>query len=72
MKTMRVAMVGAGRAGIYADGILARSDVPVAIDVLEYLPAPYGLVRYGVAPDHPRIKQIVNALKAVLTVRTFG
>jgi hypothetical protein len=38
----------------------------VSIDIIERLPAPFGLVRYGVAPDHPRIKQIVVALANVL------
>ncbi|MGC0271894.1 FAD-dependent oxidoreductase [Pseudactinotalea sp. Z1739] len=63
---LRVAIVGAGPAGIYAADILAKTDLDVAIDLFERLPAPYGLVRYGVAPDHPRIKGIVNALYKVL------
>ncbi|MBP2473759.1 ferredoxin--NADP+ reductase [Crossiella equi] len=65
-RPLRVAVVGAGPAGIYAADILAKSDTPVSIDLLEKLPAPYGLIRYGVAPDHPRIKQIVHALQRVL------
>lgn len=64
--TLRVAVVGAGPAGIYASDILARSGEDVAIDLIERLPAPFGLVRYGVAPDHPRIKQIIVALHKVL------
>jgi ferredoxin--NADP+ reductase len=63
---LRVAVVGAGPAGIYASDILARSGTPVQIDLIERLPAPFGLVRYGVAPDHPRIKQIIVALHKVL------
>lgn len=63
---LRVAVVGAGPAGIYASDILARSGQDVRIDVIERLPAPFGLVRYGVAPDHPRIKQIIVALHKVL------
>lgn len=62
----RVAIVGAGPAGIYAADILAKSALPVSIDLFERLPAPYGLVRYGVAPDHPRIKQIIVALYKIL------
>lgn len=58
-------MVGAGPAGIYAADILSRS-LAVRIDLIERLPAPYGLVRYGVAPDHPRIKQIIAALHKIL------
>jgi ferredoxin--NADP+ reductase len=61
-----VAVVGAGPAGIYASDILSRSDLDVSIDLVERLPAPFGLVRYGVAPDHPRIKQIIVALHKVL------
>jgi ferredoxin/flavodoxin---NADP+ reductase len=64
--TLRVAIVGAGPAGIYAADQLAKSSSAVAIDIFERLPAPYGLVRYGVAPDHPRIKEIVKALERVL------
>lgn len=63
---LRVAVVGAGPAGIYASDILARSGLDVSIDLVERLPAPFGLVRYGVAPDHPRIKQIIVALHKVL------
>ena len=77
MSTLRVAIVGAGPAGIFAADLLHKADrrFDVAIDLFEQLPAPYGLVRYGVAPDHPRIKGIVNALREVLDggrVRLFG
>ena len=54
---MRVAVIGAGPAGIYASDILSWSGLDVSIDLFERLPAPFGLVRYGVAPDHPRIKR---------------
>lgn len=64
--TLRVAIVGGGPAGIYAADILTKSDVDVSVDILERLPAPFGLVRYGVAPDHPRIKEIIKALDRVL------
>jgi ferredoxin--NADP+ reductase len=71
-RPLRVAVVGAGPAGIYASDILSKADLSasgfdgVGIDLFERLPAPFGLVRYGVAPDHPRIKQIVVALQKVL------
>lgn len=65
-RPLQVAVIGAGPAGIYASDILSQSDVDVQIDLYEKLPAPYGLVRYGVAPDHPRIKQIITALYNVL------
>jgi ferredoxin--NADP+ reductase len=58
--------VGAGPAGIYAADILDKSDADVSIDLFERMPAPFGLIRYGVAPDHPRIKGIVRALHKVL------
>ncbi|MBD8702634.1 FAD-dependent oxidoreductase [Frigoribacterium sp. CFBP9039] len=77
MTTLRLAIVGAGPAGIYAADILLKAPkgFDVQIDLFEQLPAPYGLVRYGVAPDHPRIKGIVNALRDVLDsgdIRVFG
>ncbi len=65
-RPLRVAIVGAGPAGIYASDILSKSDLDVSIDLIERLPAPFGLVRYGVAPDHPRIKMITKALHKVL------
>ena len=77
MTKLRLAIVGAGPAGIYAADILLKHEraFEVSIDLFEQLPAPYGLVRYGVAPDHPRIKGIVNALREVLDsgdIRVFG
>ena len=75
MKTLRVAIFGAGPAGIYAGNILASSYENVSIDLFDSLPAPYGLIRYGVAPDHPRIKGIVNSLHEMLDsgkIRFFG
>ncbi|MEV4143383.1 FAD-dependent oxidoreductase [Amycolatopsis sp. NPDC049691] len=67
--------MGAGPAGIYAADILDKSDADVTIDVFERMPAPFGLIRYGVAPDHPRIKGIVTALHKVLdkpNIRLLG
>lgn len=77
MTQLRLAIVGAGPAGIYAADILLKSErnFDVSIDLFDRLPAPYGLVRYGVAPDHPRIKGIINALRDVLDrgdIRIFG
>ncbi|MCS0499721.1 FAD-dependent oxidoreductase [Protaetiibacter mangrovi] len=74
---LRLAIVGAGPAGIYAADILLKYEraFDVSIDLFEQLPAPYGLVRYGVAPDHPRIKGIITALREVLDrgdIRIFG
>ena len=77
MTKLRLAIVGAGPAGIYAADILLKAEkhFDVSIDLFEQLPAPYGLVRYGVAPDHPRIKGIITALRDVLDtgrIRLFG
>ena len=63
---LRVAIVGAGPAGIYAADLLIKSAADVSIDLFEQMPAPFGLIRYGVAPDHPRIKGIVKSLHNVL------
>ncbi len=74
-RSLRVAVVGAGPAGIYAADNLLKAETSCEVDLFERLPAPFGLVRYGVAPDHPRIKGIVNALHNVLDkpgVRLFG
>ena len=62
----RIAVVGAGPAGIYAADILLAAAPTATVDLFEKLPAPYGLVRYGVAPDHPKIRKITDALHAVL------
>ena len=59
---LRVAVVGSGPAGLYTAEALVKqaallpSPVDVSVDVLDRLPTPYGLVRYGVAPDHKSIK----------------
>ncbi|WP_267544642.1 FAD-dependent oxidoreductase [Arthrobacter sp. H14-L1] len=79
-RPLRVAVIGSGPAGVYAADILTKSEevrngLQVSIDLFDRYPAPYGLIRYGVAPDHPRIKGIVNALHKVLDrgdIRFFG
>jgi ferredoxin--NADP+ reductase len=56
---LRVAIIGAGPSGFYvAEHLLHQQQCVVAIDMLERLPTPYGLVRGGVAPDHQRIKAV--------------
>ncbi len=62
----RIAVVGSGPAGLYTADALVRGDGGVEVDVFDRLPTPYGLVRYGVAPDHPRIKAIITALQRTL------
>ncbi|WP_137990889.1 FAD-dependent oxidoreductase [Streptomyces vilmorinianum] len=65
---LRVAVVGSGPSGVYtAQSLVQQSVVPgVRVDVLDRLPCPYGLVRYGVAPDHEKIKSLQQNLRAVL------
>ena len=66
-RPLRVAVIGSGPAGIYAsDALMKKYDGDVAIDLFEKMPAPFGLIRYGVAPDHPRIKGIIKSLHKVM------
>src|ERR1051325_11509481 len=62
---LRVAVVGSGPAGFYAAGALLDSDVPVEVDMIERLPTPWGLVRLGVAPDHPKLKAVSRAFERI-------
>ncbi len=72
MTGLAVAVVGSGPAGLYtAEALIKQAAaldpaVPVRVDVLDRLPTPYGLVRYGVAPDHPSIKSIAEYLRTIL------
>ncbi len=66
MADLHVAVVGSGPAGVYAADALTRGTTGVTVDVLDRLPAPYGLVRYGVAPDHVKMKSVDAALRKVL------
>jgi len=67
---LNIAVVGSGPAGLYTAEALAKQapalGVSVQVDVLDRLPTPYGLVRYGVAPDHKSIKSIAEYLRKVL------
>jgi len=73
---LRVAVIGSGPAGIYAaEALVKQADGNVRVDVFDRLPTPYGLVRYGVAPDHTSIKSIARYLQRVLehpAVRFLG
>lgn len=60
-RPLRVAVVGSGPAGFYAaEQLLTASDVTATVDLFERLPTPWGLVRAGVAPDHPNIKAVTR------------
>ncbi|MCE1178427.1 MAG: FAD-dependent oxidoreductase [Micrococcales bacterium] len=72
----RIAIVGAGPSGLFAAQALASQDrLPVEVDLIERLPTPFGLLRYGVAPDHENIKAVATALAKVLedpAIRFWG
>ena len=58
---LRVAIVGSGPAGFYAaESLFAKPDLSVEVDMFDRLPTPFGLVRAGVAPDHPKIKNVIR------------
>ena len=75
-KDLNVAIVGAGPAGFYAAGALLKQDeFSVSVDLFDRLPAPYGLVRYGVAPDHEKIRNVIRIYQKTAaheSLRFFG
>jgi ferredoxin--NADP+ reductase len=68
---LRVAIVGAGPSGFYAAEYLQRHGDPVEIDLIDRLPTPFGLVRGGVAPDHPKIKAVTRVYEKAATHPSF-
>jgi ferredoxin/flavodoxin---NADP+ reductase len=62
---LRVAVVGSGPAGFYAAGALLDAERGIEVDMLERLPTPWGLVRLGVAPDHPKLKSVSRAFERI-------
>jgi ferredoxin/flavodoxin---NADP+ reductase len=62
---LRVAVVGSGPAGFYAAGALLSAGRGIEVDLIERLPTPWGLVRLGVAPDHPNIKAVSRAFEKI-------
>ncbi|HET8789261.1 MAG TPA: FAD-dependent oxidoreductase, partial [Actinomycetes bacterium] len=75
-RPLRIAIIGAGPAGLYAaDSLLRKRDSSLTIDVFNRFPTPFGLVRDGVAPDHQSIKAVARVLERILAdprVRYFG
>jgi len=71
----RVAVVGAGPAGFYASQQIVKARDDVVVDIYEKLPVPFGLVRFGVAPDHPEVKNCINQFNKTMEnprVNFFG
>ncbi len=74
MTRYRVAIIGAGPAGYFAAQALQNSqseDLRFSIDMIEKLPTPWGLVRSGVAPDHPKIKTVSKVFEKIATTESF-
>jgi ferredoxin--NADP+ reductase len=67
----RVAIIGGGPGGFYAAEALLRSGQAVDVDMFERLPVPYGLVRFGVAPDHPKLKQVTRVFDRIAEMPGF-
>ena len=64
-------MVGSGPSGFYSAKYLLRSDEVAELVMLDRLPTPFGLVRYGVAPDHPEVKNVIDDFSVVATDERF-
>src|SRR5437764_1959852 len=62
---LRIAVVGSGPAGFYAAGALVDAGLGIEVDMIERLPTPWGLVRLGVAPDHPKLKSVSRAFERI-------
>src|ERR1700745_1965509 len=58
-------VVGSGPGGFYAAGALLSAAPPAEVDMIERLPTPWGLVRLGVAPDHPKLKSVSRAFERI-------
>ena len=69
---LRVAIVGSGPGGFYAAQALFRADLAVGVDMLDRLPTPFGLVRGGVAPDHPKIKEASLVFETIAETPEFA
>jgi ferredoxin--NADP+ reductase len=69
---LQVAVVGSGPSGFYAAEALLKSGRAVNVDLIERLPAPFGLVRYGVAPDHPKLKEAILAYQVIARLPRFA
>jgi ferredoxin--NADP+ reductase len=69
---LRVAIVGSGPSGFYAAEALFKAEHAITVDMIERLPAPFGLVRNGVAPDHPKLKQPIQVYEKIAQTPGFS
>ena len=69
---LTVAVVGSGPSGFYAVDALLKTGIEVRVNMLERLPVPYGLVRSGVAPDHPKLKQVIKVYARLAEAEQFN
>jgi ferredoxin--NADP+ reductase len=72
VEPQHVAVVGSGPSGFYASEALLKSGHAIHVDLIERLPAPFGLVRYGVAPDHPKLKEAILAYQGIARLPRFS
>src|SRR6188472_1656648 len=69
---LRVAIIGSGPAAFYAaESFFKQASVVADVDMFDRLPTPHGLVRYGVAPDHPKIKTVTRAYDTIAAHARF-
>jgi ferredoxin--NADP+ reductase len=71
-RPLRVAIVGSGPSGFYAAEALFGSEHTVLVDMFESMPVPFGLVRYGVAPDHAKIKNVIKVYQKTAAREGFA
>lgn len=70
--TGSIAIIGSGPAGFYAAEALLNSGEALRVDIFERLPVPFGLVRYGVAPDHQKLKRVTAVFETVAAHPDFS
>ena len=71
-RPVRVAIVGSGPSGFYAADTLLKGSQEVLVDMFDRLPTPFGLVRGGVAPDHPKIKSVIRVYERTANNKDFS
>ena len=71
-RPLRVGIIGSGPSGFYAAEALLRAEVSARVDIFDRLPTPYGLVRAGVAPDHPKLKKVIRVYEKVSQAEDFS